>query len=108
MKLEPTSPDTGCSMRGCASSKAGFPTPWPAHRIEQLAVLRLDGDPYESTTDTLFTLYPRLSVGGYVLIDDYGAWEPCRAAVDDYRAEHQSTDETMHVDWATIHWQRSA
>ncbi|MDE0701325.1 MAG: class I SAM-dependent methyltransferase [Acidimicrobiaceae bacterium] len=75
--------------------------------IEQLAILRLDGDLYESTTDALTALYPKLSVGGYVLVDDYGAWEPCRAAVDDYRAAHKITDEIVHVDWTGVHWQRS-
>ncbi len=41
--------------------------------IEQIAVLRLDGDLYESTMDSLKALYPKLSKGGYLLIDDYGS-----------------------------------
>ncbi len=75
--------------------------------IDRLAILRLDGDLYESTTDALIALYPKLSVGGYVLVDDYGAWEPCRKAVDDYRATHGITDEIVPVDWTGIHWRRS-
>ncbi len=75
--------------------------------IDRLAILRLDGDLYESTTDALTELYPKLSVGGYVLVDDYGAWEPCRRAVDDYRATHGITDEIVPVDWTGIHWRRS-
>lgn len=80
----------------------------PAAPIERLAVLRLDGDLYESTIDALDALYPLLSVGGYVIVDDYGAWEPCRRAVDDYRAAHGITDEITSVDWTGVHWRRSA
>jgi O-methyltransferase len=58
----------------------------PSAPIQQLAVMRLDGDMYESTMDALRHLYPKLSVGGYVIIDDYNLPE-CRAAVTDYRAE---------------------
>ena len=76
--------------------------------IERLAILRLDGDLYESTMDAFTALYPKLSVGGYVLVDDYGAWEPCRKAVDDYRAAHNITDEITPIDWTGIHWRRSA
>jgi O-methyltransferase len=79
----------------------------PAAPIEQLAVLRLDGDMYESTLDALDALYPRLSVGGYVIVDDYGAWEPCRQACTDYRERHGITDEIVPIDWTGVHWRRS-
>jgi O-methyltransferase len=76
--------------------------------IEQLAVLRLDGDMYESTMDALEALYPKLSVGGYVIVDDYGAWEPCRQACTDYRERHGITDEIVSIDWTGVHWRRTA
>jgi O-methyltransferase len=75
--------------------------------IERLAVLRLDGDLYESTMDALEALYPKLSAGGYVIVDDYGAWEPCRKAVDDYRRAHDITDEIVPVDWTGVYWRRT-
>ena len=78
----------------------------PGAPIERLAVLRLDGDMYESTMDTLNALYPRLSPGGYVIVDDYGALPNCRAAVDDYRARHGIAEEIRTVDWSGIYWQR--
>ena len=56
----------------------------PSAPIERLALLRLDGDLYDSTYDTLAALYPRVSVGGYVIIDDYDAVDECREAVHDY------------------------
>ena len=57
--------------------------------IEAIAVMRLDGDFYESTMDGLRGLYDRLSIGGYAIIDDYGedAWTYCRKAVDEFRAD---------------------
>lgn len=80
----------------------------PSAPIEQLAILRLDGDMYESTMDALEALYPKLSVGGYVIVDDYGAWEPCRQACTDYRERHGITDEIVSVDWTGVHWRRTS
>lgn len=50
----------------------------------RLALLRLDTDWYDSTRHELQHLYPRLSTGGVLLIDDYGHWDGCRRAVDEY------------------------
>lgn len=79
----------------------------PSAPIDRLAVLRLDGDLYESTMDALEALYPKLSVGGFVIVDDYGAWEPCRQACTDYRDRHGITDEIVPIDWTGVHWRRS-
>ncbi|MEP6463445.1 MAG: TylF/MycF/NovP-related O-methyltransferase [Frankiaceae bacterium] len=59
----------------------------PAQAPDQIAVLRLDTDWYASTKHELTTLYPRLSPGGVLLIDDYGWWLGSRQAVDEYLAE---------------------
>lgn len=80
----------------------------PAAPIDRLALLRLDGDLYESTMDALTALYPRLSVGGYVIVDDYGAMASCRKAVEDFRAERGITDEIARIDWTGVYWRRSA
>jgi O-methyltransferase len=58
----------------------------PAHAPERLALLRLDTDWYESTRHELEHLYPRLSDGGVLIVDDYGHWEGARRAVDEYLA----------------------
>jgi len=79
----------------------------PDAPINQLAVLRLDGDLYQSTMDALNALYHRVSPGGFVLVDDYGAWEPCRQAVDEFRATHHITDPLVEVDWTGVYWRRS-
>jgi O-methyltransferase len=78
----------------------------PSAPVDRLAVMRLDGDLYESTIDALDALYPKLSVGGYCIIDDYGALAACRRAVDDYRAAHGITEELLPVDWTAAYWQR--
>ena len=79
----------------------------PAAPIDRLAVMRLDGDLYESTMDALTALYPRLSVGGYVIVDDYGAMASCRKAVEDFRAERGITDEITPIDWTGVYWRRT-
>jgi hypothetical protein len=56
----------------------------PGHAPEQISILRLDTDWYESTRHELEHLYPRLSPGGVLLLDDYGYWEGAREAVDEF------------------------
>jgi O-methyltransferase len=56
----------------------------PAAAPEQISVLRLDTDWYESTRHELEHLYPRLAPGGVLIIDDYGYWAGARKAVDEY------------------------
>jgi O-methyltransferase len=87
--------------------KGWFRDTLPSAPIGRLAILRLDGDMYESTMDALVHLYPKLSVGGYVIVDDYGYIESCRRAVRDYRDAHGITDEIHPVDWTGVWWQRS-
>jgi hypothetical protein len=65
--------------------KGWFRNTLPNAPIEQLAVMRLDGDLYESTMDALTCLYPRLSPGGFVILDDYNAVAGCNDATDEYR-----------------------
>jgi O-methyltransferase len=56
----------------------------PAGAPEQIALLRLDTDWYESTRHELEHLYPRLAPGGVLIIDDYDYWEGSRRAVDEF------------------------
>lgn len=55
---------------------------------ENISLLRLDTDWYESTRQELLYLFPRLATNGVLIIDDYGHWEGCRKAVDEYLAEN--------------------
>jgi O-methyltransferase len=74
--------------------------------IESLAVARLDGDLYESTMDALVALYPKLSPGGFLIIDDY-CLPNCVKAVQDYRSRHGITDEIIPIDWSAIYWRKT-
>lgn len=78
----------------------------PAAPIHQLAVARIDGDLYESTIDAISALYPRLSVGGYLIVDDYNDIKACRHAISDYRVEHGIDERIEVVDWTGIYWQK--
>jgi O-methyltransferase len=74
--------------------------------IGPIAVLRLDGDMYESTIDALTHLEPLVSPGGYVIVDDYHGIDACRQAVTDHRAAHGITAEIHDVDWTAVWWRK--
>lgn len=75
--------------------------------IEQLAILRLDGDLYESTMDALTALYPKLSAGGFVIVDDYFTNSTCEAAVLDFRRDHGITEPMIEIDQDGVYWERA-
>lgn len=79
----------------------------PTAPIDQLALLRLDGDMYGSTWDILSALYAKVSPGGFVVVDDYGAIPACRSAVDDYREENGIQDDLIEIDWTGVYWRRA-
>ncbi|OAN37610.1 TylF/MycF/NovP-related O-methyltransferase [Mycolicibacterium iranicum] len=74
--------------------------------IEHISVLRLDGDLYESTIQALDALYPRLSPGGFCIIDDYSAVKACELAVTDYRSKHDITAEIVDIDGTGVLWRK--
>lgn len=78
----------------------------PDAPISAIAVLRVDGDMYQSTMEVLNSLYRRVSVGGYVIVDDYGAIPSCRAAVHDFRGSHGVTEEIERIDWTGVFWRK--
>jgi hypothetical protein len=86
--------------------KGWFRDTLPTAPVHQLAVLRLDGDLYESTMDALTHLYPKLQRGGYVIIDDYNDIPACRQAVLDYRDRHRITGDMVPVDWTAVYWKK--
>jgi O-methyltransferase len=74
----------------------------------QISLLRLDGDLYESTIQALEPLYPRLSVGGFCIIDDYGAVDACEQAVHDYRSKNNISDQLIDIDGSGVFWRKSS
>jgi O-methyltransferase len=79
----------------------------PSAPIERIAVLRLDGDMYESTMIALQSLYPKLSTGGFLIVDDFGAIPTCAEAVHDYRRENAIVDPLERIDWTGVYWRKS-
>ncbi len=80
----------------------------PRAPIDRIAVLRLDGDLYESTVQALEALYPRLSLGGFCVIDDYHPIEACRRAVTDYRQRNSITAQIVDIDGSGVYWRKQA
>jgi O-methyltransferase len=77
--------------------------------VEELALLRVDADMYESTTQALEAMYPKLSWGGYVIVDDYRNIPNCHKAVNDFRARHAITEQIYPADsWCAIYWEKTA
>ena len=85
--------------------KGWFSDTLPALEVEKLALLRLDGDMYESTIVALENLYPKLSVGGYVIVDDYGL-PNCRRAIADYREFHGIDTELISIDNSSVYFKK--
>jgi O-methyltransferase len=99
------------SRYGLLDEQVAFLPGWfrdtlPSAPINRLAVLRLDGDLYESTMDALSALYHKVSPGGFIIADDYGL-PTCRAAIEDFRRARGITDQIHQIDWTGAFWQRS-
>jgi hypothetical protein len=73
--------------------------------VDRLALLRLDGDLYESTMDAIVPLYPKLSPGGFVIVDDY-ILPMCRKAIHDYRDKHGIREPLIPIDDEAVYWRK--
>ena len=73
--------------------------------IDHLAILRLDGDMYESTIQALTSLYQKLSSGGFCIIDD-GNVPGCQAAVRDFREQNDVHEEPVNIDDWGFYWRK--
>ena len=78
----------------------------PTYPYGPIAVLRMDGDLYSSTMDTLIHLYPRVVPGGWVICDDYGVIIDARRAVLDFRASQGITSPMTAVDGDAVYWRK--
>lgn len=76
-----------------------------ARKIGPIAILRLDGDMYESTKVCLDHLYDKVSPGGFIIIDDYMLFY-CRKAVDEFRAARGIDDPLSWPDTTSVFWQK--
>jgi len=99
---------------GLDESKVHFHVGWfqntlPAASptLGPIALLRLDGDWYESTRLCLENLYPHLSSRGMIIMDDYFAWAGCKQATDQYRAQHGIGAPLTRIDETAVCWVKS-
>jgi hypothetical protein len=79
----------------------------PNAPIEKLSILRLDGDLYESTMDSFTHLYDKVSIGGFIIIDDYNALPVCKMAVHDFRKKRNIQDEMIEIDPSSLYWRKT-
>ena len=100
------------ALYGLLDERVRFVEGWFKDTLPQLhdhawSVIRLDGDMYESTMEALTHLYPGLSAGGFLIVDDY-TYEPCRRAVEDYREAHGIREPVVPIDWLGAFWRRGS
>lgn len=87
--------------------KGWFKDTLPVASIEKIAILRLDGDLYASTMDSLNSLYSKVSPGGFIIVDDYGIPEDtCRRAINDFRSTHGISAPIQDIDGWGVFWRR--
>lgn len=75
-------------------------------KIKTLSIMRLDGDMYESTVDVLYRLYDKLSIGGYVIMDDWFGF-PARSACEDFFKAHGIDPEITAIDDLAVFWKKT-
>ena len=93
-------------LEGVKFVKGWFRDSLPASEIKKIAVLRLDGDLYESTMESLSALYEKVSAGGFIIVDDYGNWPPCRKAVRNFLSKRGLNPEIIDIDGSGAYWRR--
>ena len=87
--------------------KGWFRDTLPTAPIGKLALMRLDGDLYESTMDALVPLYPKLSSGGFAIIDDYNLVQSCNEAVIDFRRERGIQEPISLIEGGGAFWRKA-
>jgi O-methyltransferase len=86
--------------------KGWFRDTLPNAPVEALAVMRLDGDLYESTMDGLAALWPKLSPGGFAIIDDFHSVPACGEAVNDYRRANGIATPMEKIQGGGVFWRK--
>jgi|694.fasta_scaffold139121_4 O-methyltransferase len=74
--------------------------------IKNISILRIDAGLYEVTKLCLEEFYSKVSIGGYVIIDDYGHYKECKKAVDEFRENNNIHSKIVHTDYTEIWWKK--
>lgn len=99
---------TGNNYRRLQNKPQPTQTMLTTNMARGIAVLRLDGDMYESTMDTLFNLYDLVPIGGYTIVDNYGSVKEAKSAVEEFLHIHSAIETFVYVDWSGMYWQKTA
>jgi len=86
--------------------KGWFKDTLPTLPVNNVAILRLDGDMYGSTMDALTALYHKVPSGGYIVVDDYNAVQGCKTAIHDFRASVGDTSPLIAIDSLGVYWKK--
>jgi O-methyltransferase len=86
--------------------KGLFKDTLPAIGSDRFALIRLDGDMYESTMDALVNLYDKVPRSGFVIVDDYGGLKNCRRAVHDFLDRRGLRVDIVPIDETGVWWQK--
>lgn len=93
---------------GICIKKGWFQNILPKERqnVGKIAILRLDGDWYESTKVCLENMYDNVIIGGYIIIDDYSHWEGAKKAVHDFFSERKINPQLIKIDYAGVYFKK--
>lgn len=80
----------------------------PSIKVQEISVLRLDGDMYESTIVALDNLYSKVSLGGFVIVDDYHVVSGCKKAIHDFAERNHFEPKLVEIDGVGVYWQKSS
>jgi len=76
------------------------------NQIRKISILRLDGDMYQSTVDVLYHLYDKVSIGGYIVVDDWFGF-PAKDACEDFFKTHRFSPTIKQIDQWSIYWEKT-
>lgn len=85
--------------------QGSFDNTLPDAPIDKVALLRIDGSVAQSAHEALEALYDKIPLGGFVVVDSYGA-PGCRSAIDDFRARHKVDEQLERVGWGSVTWRK--
>ena len=87
--------------------KGWFQDTFPNVEIPEIAILHIDADWYESVKLCLEKFYDRVLPGGYIVLDDYGDWEGCRIATDEFLQKRALDVRLVQVDYTGFYFQKT-
>jgi O-methyltransferase len=83
-----------------------FKDTFPIVKVKKIALLHIDADWYESVGLCLDKFYANVARGGFVVLDDYGCWEGCRRATDEFIRKNKLKIKLIRVTSVSYYFQK--